>query len=255
MFRIDRDLVNLATARSVRVDGEEAEAGAAGYPLNAPASAAYVTDDMIKKAEERAAAIIEEARENAGLLILTAREEIEEEHRRAWQEGYAEGAEEGKRVVTEEFDKKKREYDEKVRRDDEMLSRIIGELYTERDNTYAGLEDEIIGLTLEIVRKVINPAEEALGGVFESLIRNALKQIAPEGKIIIRVSPAEYERFFSSGSAIFRLDKGATVTVAVLKDVSLGDNDCVIDTEDETVNAGLDTQLKYIRIAFNRAND
>ena len=283
MFRIDKTLVNLATARSIQVDGDAAEAGAAGIPLYASASADYIVQETLRSAEEKASVVISEARNEAAALMISAREEAEETRRRAWQEGYAEGAKEGKSASAEsiriaeenrrtaEEDRRIAEegmrtaeegmraaeerYKRKASEDGDMLERVIGELYDERERTYNGLEDSVVGLALEIVKKIINPAEEELGGVFESLIRNALKQIAPEGKIIIRVSPAEYERFFSSGSAIFHLDKGVTVTASILRDASLNDGDCIIDTEDETVNAGFDTQLKYIRIAFNRAND
>ena len=247
MFRIDRNLVNLATARSIQVDGEE-PAVSVDEPPNVSASAAYLAREMINGAEKAANKTLEDARNEAAAILLAARDEAEEGRRRAWQEGYAEGSNEGKRVANEECSKKMSE-------DDEMLKRIISELYEERMRTFAALEDDVIGLTLEIVKKIYGPSEEVLGGVFESLIRNALKQIAPEGKVIIRVSSSEYERFFSSGTAVFHLDKGTTITAAVLRDASLGEGDCIIDTDDETVNAGIDTQLKYIKIAFNRADD
>ena len=252
MFRIERNLVNLATARSVQVEGEESAAGAEEISPKASASVACIEQEAIRKAEAKAEAmaekILDDARNEGAALMLSAREEAEEERRKAWQEGYAEGSKEGKRICDEK-------HAEKTREDDEMLKRVIDELYTEKKRMYDEIEDEVIRLTFDIVKKVIGFAEEDVGGVFQSLIRNALRQIAPEGKLIIRVSPAEYERFFASGSAVFELDKGVTATAGILRDASLGEFDCVIDTEDETVNAGLDTQLKYIKIAFNRAND
>ena len=252
MFRIERSLVNLATARSVQVEGEEPAAGAEGTTPDVSASAAYIEREAVKKAEAAAEAaaekIMEDARKEIAALMLSAREEAKEERQRAWQEGFAEGSAEGKRACDEK-------YTEKSCKDDEMLQRVINELYTEKKRIYDELEDEVIALTFEIAKKVIGTADEDVGGVFQSLIKNALRQISPEGKVIIRVSPSEYERFFSSGSAVFELDKGVKVTAGILRDASLGGYDCVIDTEDETVNAGLDTQLKYIKIAFNRAND
>ena len=220
-----------------------------------------ITEAMAKaerEAESKAEALIGEARREADELKREASEQIEEERERARQDGYIKGEQEGKRLYDERLEVKLREVGEelenKVRDDDEKLNRVIGELYEERTKTYSGLEEQVISLSLDIVRKVINPSEEGFGGVFEMLIRNALKQINPDGKIIIRVSPAEYERFFSSGGAVFELDRGVTVTASVLRDVSLGEGDCVIDTEGETINAGLDTQLKFVRLAFEKAN-
>ena len=249
MFRIDRNLVNLATTRTKQVGVDESEAEASAVmPINVSASAAVIAQETISKAKAQAECIIEDAHKEAAEVLLRAREQAEDECRCARQEGYTEGAEESRRIVGEQ-------YEEKIRKDDEMLKSVLDKLYTERELTYGGLEDEIVGLSLDIVKKIFRPAEDVLGDVFESLIRNALKQIAPEGKIIIRVSPAEYERFFSSGSASFELDRGVTATASILRDTSLGEGDCIIDTENETVSAGIDTQLKYIKIAFNRAND
>ena len=248
MFRIDKNLVNLATARFIQVDGEETAAGAEGSTLNASASAAYMAREIIGGAEKAAAKIIEDARNEVAAMMLAAREEVDEAQRRAWQEGYAGGAAECKRVLEDEYAKKARE-------DDEMLKSVISEIYAERESTYETLEGDVVDLALEIVRTIYNPAEDALGDVFESLIRNALKQIAPEGKVIIRVSPREYERFFSSGFAVFELDKGSKITAAVLRDAALSDGDCIIDTEEETVNAGIDKQLNFIKIAFNRTEE
>jgi len=75
-----------------------------------------------------------------------------------------------------------------------------------------------------------------------------------EGKIVLRVGSKEYERFFSSGAATLELDSGITVNASVIRDVSLNEGDLIIDTDDVTVNAGLDSQLQYVQIAFERAN-
>ena len=286
MFRIDRNLVKLGDTKTVRtiqvdnefyINNENTEAGVAGGSPDAAASAAAMANvilstaeveakakahEILKEAKAEAAAkasvITENARKEAAAIILAAREQAEEELRSAHIEGFNEGAEEGRRSYDERLETKVRElddeYDKRISGDDEKLKRVIDELYNERTNTFDGLEEKVVGLALEVVRKVINPSEERFGGVFEMLIKNALKQINPEGKVIIRVSSAEYERFFSSGSVLFELDRGVSVTASVLRDASLGEGDCVIDTEDETINAGFDSQLKYIQLAFDRAD-
>jgi len=127
-------------------------------------------------------------------------------------------------------------------------------MYEERERTYSELEFETTNLAIEIVRKIINPAEEELDNVFTSLIKNALRQMSTDSKIVLRVGPKEYERFFSSGAATIELDSGVTVKAAVLRDVSLNDGDLIIDTEDVTVNAGIESQLQYVELAFERAN-
>ena len=255
MFRIDRNYVRLAAMRSVQVSNVDEEAGAAQeqYPdaavLAAQALAAKATllaEEVVSDAKAKAERIVADARNEVAALLLSARDQAEEDRRRAWQEGFAEGSEEGRRSFDEQLA-------DKQRMSDESLRRVLDELYDERTRTYNGLENEVVTLALEIVRKVINPAEEELGGVFKSLIINALKQIKQDSSIIIRVGPVEYERFFSSGNAAFELESGVTVTASILRDVSLEECGCIIDTDDATVNAGLESQLQYIKLAFDKA--
>jgi len=227
------------------------EAGAVGESLYAAASAAYLSETQIKalalldEARTAAEQIMQDARDDAAIMMVEARDQAQEDRRRAWQEGYNEGADEGKRSFDDDLAAKQRE-------DDEKLQRVISEVYSERERTYDNLEDEIISLALDIVRKVIRPAEEQMGGVFEPLVRNALKQMAPVDKVIIRISSTDYERFFSSGRALFELESGTKVSASFLRDASLNEGDCIIDTADETVNAGFETQLRYVKLAFEK---
>jgi len=252
LFRIDRSLVKISGVKFKNFDTDEKSEVAAEDELpDAAASAESMFNDYLSAAEieinEQREAILEKAREQAGTIIAEAREEAEEERIKARQEGFEEGTQKGK----SEYDEK---IAEKIREDDEALKRVLDEIYTEKERTYNELEEETTNLAIEIVKKIINPAEEALGDVFTSLIKNALRQISTDDKIIIRVAPAEYERFFSSGAADIELDSGVTVKASVLKDVALNDGDCIIDTDDVTINAGLDSQLRYVKIAFERAN-
>ena len=252
MFRIDRSLVKVSGIKFKNFDTDEKSEVAADDELpDAATSAEAMFNDYLSAAEieinEQREAILEKARDEAATIIYQAREDADEERKKGWQEGFEEGSQQGKR-----------EYDEKIsikiQEDDEALKRVLDELNEERERTYNEMEEETTNLALEIVRKIINPAEEALGDVFTSLIKNALRQVSTDGKIVIRVGPSEYERFFSSGAADIELDSGVTVKATVLRDVALNEGDCIIDTDDVTINAGLDSQLHYVKIAFERAN-
>jgi len=250
LFRIDRNYVNLGVTRLARVEnGDSAEADAIGESLNAAASTAYATQaqveaqEMLREAHATAEKLLEDARDQAAIILFEAREKAAEDSLHARQEGFEKGAAEGKRS----FDK---ELAEKISEDDAMLKRVIEEVLSEQQRVMDSMEEELVGLSLNIVRKIIHPADEAIGGVFEPLIRNVLRQMTPSDKLILRVSPADYDRFFAAGNAVFELDSGATLKASVMRDVSLGENDLIIDSSDETLNAGLESQLKQIQIAF-----
>ena len=256
MFRIDRRLVNLAGTKFIKLDAnEDPEADAEDDFPDAAASAEALANEYLSAAEAEANAktkeLIDSARTKAEQILQDAREDADDQRDRAraegQKEGYAKGEEEGRRSFDEQLS-------QKIREDDEMLRSILDEINAERERTYKELEDEVANLALEIVRKIIHPPEEEIGDIFTPLIKNALRQMSTDGKIVIRVGPKEYERFFESGAANIELDSGVMVTATVLRDVSLQDGDCIIDTEDVTVNAGIESQLQFVKLAFERAN-
>jgi len=252
LFRIDRRNVKISGKIYNKLgDDKKPEVDEEAEMPDAATSAEALVNQYLSAAEieiqEQKEKILDKAREEASQIIWDARDEVEEDRKKAWQEGFQDGSSKGKR----EYDEK---LAEKIREDDEALKRVLDEIYNERERTYSELEVETTNLALEIVRKIINPAEDELGNVFTSLIKNALRQMSTDGKIVLRVGAGEYERFFSSGAAELELDSGVTVKASVLRDVSLSDGDLIIDTDDVTINAGIESQLQYVELAFERAN-
>jgi len=233
----------------------EVDVSDAAVLTNPASSAEAVINEYLNAAktetEAKIDAILEDARAQADKIISDAKDEAVEIHKEARLEGFDEGKAEG-------IEEGKRSYDlklaEKIREDDDALKKVLDEIYQERERIYSELEEETVNLTLDIVRKIINPAEEILGDVFLSQIKNALRQMTAEEKVVIRVGASEYERFFSSGAATIELDSGITVNASVLRDVALNEGDLIIDTNEVTINAGLESQLQYVKIAFERAN-
>ncbi|MCL2248394.1 MAG: FliH/SctL family protein [Oscillospiraceae bacterium] len=204
--------------------------------------------------QEKAQALIDDARVQAAQIELAAREDAEEARKEGWQEGYTEGAAEGKLSFDDKLKECEETLEEKLKTDDRQLKSVLEELYAEQERISAETEAEIVRLSLEVVKKIIGPAEEELGTVFTSLVKNTLRQMSTEGKIIIRIGPKEYERFFSSGVANIELDNGIVVTATVMKDLNMDENELIIDSDEGTVNASIDLQLEYVKIAFERAN-
>jgi len=263
LFRIERNLVKLGSKLAVRVDKEtgglvedkdqpvEDEPLEEAPEMNVP-QYHINTEEVINEARAKAKHIIEDARneaeniiqkseDEAKNIIQKSEDEAEENKRLAWDEGYAAGVVEGKES-----------FDDKIIECEESLKRVMLEFHEAKERAFVDMQDELAGLALSIVRKIINPADEEMTGIFESLIKNALRQIAPDDKVMLRVSAADYERYFPEGSTVFELGSGVTVSASILKDISLNEFDCIIDKDDSTVNAGLETQLKHVELAFRK---
>lgn len=194
--------------------------------------AAAMTAEMTSQAEAQAGEILEAAQEEAERIRVTAREE-----------GHREGFGSGREEALAESAKERKEESRKV-------GKLIKDIGKARDTMLGELEDEIIDLILATSRKIVCTAIDKDDAVFESIIKNALRQIKWEGKITLRVSSKDYERFFSEGSASFVVGD-ETISVSVVEDKALENGACHIESEGETVDAGVDSQIKHISIAFH----
>ncbi|MCL2221131.1 MAG: FliH/SctL family protein, partial [Oscillospiraceae bacterium] len=265
MFRIDRSLVNVSRHKVMNFDAknkdkdkgkDEESTGDPDFdphlepdpeldsvPAHPPApDPTELAEEMLREyisaaeqeLQEKAEAVLNNAKTEAAQILIETRDEIEEEKNRGFQEGYIEGVAEGKQSYEEKTQ-------EKIAADDKVLKNVLDEIYNEQERIKTETESGTIELAIEIVKKIIAPAEDELGTVFTSLIKNALRQMSSDGKIVIRVGPDEFERFFSSGAATIELDSGVTVSATVMKDLTMNEGDLIIDSDEGTVNAGIDS--------------
>jgi flagellar assembly protein FliH len=115
------------------------------------------------------------------------------------------------------------------------------------------LEREILELVVEISRKILHMEMDMDDALYLSMARHALARLQSGGKITVRVSPSEYGRFFSGGSAEFTINR-ENIRVQVEEDHSLMKNDLIIESEGESIDAGLETQLDSVEDALLREN-
>ncbi len=193
---------------------------------------------IISAAEKSAAGLLSEAENEAARIIEEADAKADRVEREAEEKGYKEGEK-----------KAQQEMEAHLREKTDALSGIISEIGEARETMINELEDDIISLVIDTVRKVINLQLEKDDKVFVDVVQNALGQMRREGKIVIRVSQEEYGRLFGSGNAEFVLNN-ERVRATVIDEPLFKRGDCVIESDGETVNAGISSQLKYIELAF-----
>lgn len=192
----------------------------------------------LEEANEEAEKILAMANEKAKEIAANAGAEADEILKNAYEQGYSEGAEKAKEEIMSRFEE---EY--------AILKSLISQVEKSRETMIEELEDEIITLILDTSKKVINVALEKDDNVFEGLIKNALCMIKREGKIVVRVSQDDYSRFFKTGRAEFILNN-ELIKASVVEEPMFEKGDCVVESEGETVNAGVRSQLKYVELAF-----
>lgn len=261
MFRIDRNFVSYSggdasrrvytnvgdsAIHPVASDGDETlksvQEQADGILREAREKAGALVDqaelranEVLAEAGERASRLLEEAQLRAGAEAEKLREEAREN---GFEAGFSEGA---ARAAREGAEKTEAEIAE--------IRGILDEIGSARDAVIDSLEPELIDLVMEISQKVINVQLEKDDKIFVGIIRSALSKLKREGKIIVRVSPEEYRRIFSSGMAELVVDS-EMVRAHVEQELSFDRWDCMLESEGETINSGVDSQLRRIALAF-----
>lgn len=183
---------------------------------------------MTREAELEADRIMEEARQEA----TGEAQKITEE---AWQKGYAEGidtaAEQSRDILAQA---------EEMRR----------EAQREHEELIAGMEEEMLGLVMDVAKKVVAGELETDKNVIIKLIRDALPKCSNKNGAVLRVSTEDAETLAENSTELMSGIDGAD-SLEIKNDSALHKGDCIIETQFGSVDAGVSTRLDKIEEAFN----
>ncbi len=251
MFRIDKTLVsyererfetaytNVSTSiRSAHTQAEKQKMMETEQKQKLLEELELRLKEKLSSTEDEAKAILAAAEEKARELMSQTEAKTAGIEAQAKEKGYQDGLNAAQQEVTAQFQKKM-----------DVLQDLMMQVGTARETMVEELEGDIIALVLDTAKKVINIKLQKDDKVFVDLVQNALSQMKREGKIIVRVSQEDYASFFSDGSAEFILNN-ERIKTTVIDEPLFERGDCVIESDGGTVNAGINSQLKYIELAF-----
>lgn len=242
MFRIDRNRVNITESIELHANISPAGSGEVTVPEE-PAdddSVFSLTEEQFRQFEAMGEEILKRASDEAAKILERAASEASEMKLSARDLGYSDG-----------LARAERDAQAQRREDAASLRYIIRQLEQAREDMFTELEDDMISLCMSVVRKIAGDDYDSGGSILRAAMLTAMRGMEIDGKVTIQVSDAEYERFFSEGSADFVLD-GEDITVSFVPDKALEPGGLVVNTENETVDAGIEKQLRSIELAFRR---
>ena len=129
----------------------------------------------------------------------------------------------------------------------EKANEIVQEAHEERNRIFHELGDEILSLALSISEKVIKIELDRNDEAFKSILASAIKKVADDNNLKVRVSDSDYKRFLSEGREEIFTKSG---NVTFIKDKLLKKGDCIVESDSGTIDAGINTQLKQVKLAF-----
>ncbi len=180
---------------------------------------------MLAKANEQAKKIVANAEISGESITESARKD-------GYAAGYAEGHQQG---LTET---------DALKADVEKFRQSVA---AEKEAFFANVEPQLIDLVRDIVRKLLSDEVDIDTNVILYLIRKGLSAADDvKGDISIHVSAEDYETVQQEKDAFLTLTD-ASAQVEIVKDLSLHQSDCLIETSFGTIDCGLDQQYEALK--------
>ncbi|MCI8804310.1 MAG: hypothetical protein HFE59_00165 [Clostridiales bacterium] len=176
---------------------------------NAKAEAMDIIDDAIQTAEIRKSDIFENAR----------------------QEGYAAGVSEAEEQTAEMK---------------EEALRVLENARREREDMLENAESDMVDLMINVIDKILCKALDLDKSVILNLVRQGFSQTTVTGNVFVRVSDDDYDSVNENKDEIFNMID-SNVKLELIKDMTLGKGDCIIETPFGNIDCGLKQQFEGLK--------
>ena len=214
-----------------KIIGSYEEAEEVTYDTTEEESEQAIDDDVI---DGSVSIILENAKDEAALILNEAREMAERIKADAKQEGYDLGYQEAMAAADKSLAQQRRlleqkaiemdeAYEEMLREAEPIMAEVIGDLVENMVGHYAGNQEVIM-----------------------FLVRLALSEISTYGAFVIKVAPDDYDYVLARKEELDR-EVGDKVSLEIVKDSSLNPMDCLIETAYGNVDASLSLRRESLK--------
>ncbi|MBR4754720.1 MAG: hypothetical protein IK054_05995 [Lachnospiraceae bacterium] len=181
--------------------------------------------------KEMADGIINEATEEADAIRAQAEAEAIQIKNAAKDQGFAEGMAQATAKATEEAAKRKQEFElERAR------------LLAEHKEKLNEMEPQVVSVVADIFEKVFRIQFEGKKDIILNLVRGAVDGIENSKEFLIKV-PKENLQFIMEHKEELQDKVGQYVSIEIISDGELTDNQCIIETDSGVFDCSLDIQL------------
>lgn len=188
-------------------------------------------EELLEKAKAEAEAIISAAKADAVRIADDAQKEAEVLFERRKLEGYNSGVAKMKEDLANERAQIQRE-----------LDAMKEALKSEYDTKLETMESDIVDAIIMVFNRVFDIQFENKKQILLHLVNTTLMNVEVGKEFHIRVSTANY-KFIESHIGDIKEKIGNDISVEIVNDMSLGPEDCIIETESGVFNCGIDMEL------------
>ncbi|MBI5815798.1 MAG: hypothetical protein HZB29_09340 [Nitrospinae bacterium] len=184
-------------------------------------------DEILRRSMDEAEEIIRNANSNADGIRSAAREDG---YQKGHADGYTAGLTEAKPVM-------------------DSFVNLVRELTEARGKFYAGAEEEMIHLTINIARTVIGAEITKDPSLVQKVILKAVQRLQSREEMIIRVNPKDLAEAEKSLPEL-RREVEDIEKVSFKGDALITRGGCMVETNIGSIDARLETQLEAVRESF-----
>lgn len=193
--------------------------------------AKIVANDIINKAMLESESILQNAKNKA-------LEMKQEAYNEALEKGYMEGLNKGE----EEILLKKQE-----------MQYMLEDALKQKEDMLRSIEPKIGLIITSLVEKITNYVVDK-EPIILYLIQKGFSEVEVLEDVIVRVSTDDYD-YVLENKSIFTSSVSEQVSIEILKDARLGNNDCIIETKSGNIDCSLHTQLSGLNADLQLITD
>lgn len=217
---------------------------------------------ILEKAFAKAKQIVDSAQEYSNRQVQEARVKIAEEtaeaKRRGYSEGFAQGSEQGRNEGKSAgyqagFEEGKKKAAADNRKNVQELSLMIEAVEKAKTKILQDFESDLQNLATAMAKAILKKELEIDERAMRSIILSAMEEYRNQEWIRIYVSDKTANVLLKADNNIVEDLKDISESVKVIVAPSLDDGGCVIETPDQVIDAGIDSQLKKIKSSIENA--
>ncbi len=198
-----------------------------------------LSEKIIIDAQNEREEILTTAKEEASAIIQKAKEEAEKIYSERYNQGYDNGYESAKEQAYNDV------LDETTAMKNEALE-IVGKANEEKEAILNELEPEIISLIYTIVEDLVKVEMKYDNTLILSLVKEGVSSTTILEKITIKLSDKDYDLVIQQKEEVEKLIDSSK-ELKIIKDFTLENNDCIIETDFGYVNCSIDNKLKILK--------
>ena len=199
-----------------------------------PVDTEELARQRLESAKEESQQIVDDARLEAENMLNSAKEEAGQILEDAKNEGYAAGIQ----AAEQEIEDLKAQ----LMNQEEDTLRQLEQDYEEKKKT---LEPDLVEVLCNVFERFTQAEANGDKSILLHLINSALEDADKSDEYIIRVSSADYDFMVNNQGKVY-MGVDRDLNLDIVEDNSLGQNECIIETDGGVFNCGLDIELNNL---------